>query len=129
NEMARSSRPRRSRPLQFLQPPRRLVESSVGLREAEPHLLAARIRVAIEAAARHDRHADFLDQVTREVAVARKTEARNVRHHVVSAARLEAAESGAFEGPEHPLPPQGVGGAQLLIVTLRQPQRRGPSLL
>src|SRR2546423_893385 len=77
NKWPGSPSPRGPRRFHFLQPPPRLVESRVGLREAEPHLLAAQIRVAVETAARHDRHADFPDQVTRKVNVAWKTEARN----------------------------------------------------
>ena len=85
------------RSLQLLEAASSLVQCGVSLAEAEAHLLAAKGRIAVEAAAGNRSHTDLLDKVSGEAHVIRKSERGDIRHYIVGASRLEAPEAGLFQ--------------------------------
>src|SRR5215472_11318813 len=111
------------RPLQLLQAASGFIQCGVGLAEAETHLLAAEGRIAVETAAGNGSHADVPDKVPGEAHVIRKSESGDIRHHIIGAPRLEAAEANLLQKGYHAVSPREVTRPQTLVVRLRQPQR------
>ena len=82
------------------------LESLFGLAERETQMRAAVSGIAVEARAGNGCDADFFHKIFRESHIVGKTKRGNVRHDVISAARLEAAKPGAGENAEQAIAPR-----------------------
>src|ERR1700732_1142989 len=104
---------------EFSQPPLSLFQGFDFLTEAETNQLSAASGIIEEARPRNSGNADFFDQVPGELHVVWKTEARNVRHHVVGAKRAERAETSTLEHAQDEVAPFLILDCQILIVVVR----------
>src|SRR6266478_1356585 len=95
--------------------------------EREAHLVRAVARVVVEAGTRNGGDADFFDQIFRERDVLRSCgetnrvrigKARNVRHDVIRAARLEHRETGVLQNFQQPRALLRIASRKFVVVTL-----------
>src|SRR5215831_15680146 len=102
--------------MQFLKASRSLVEGFSPLAESEADLLCAIYRMAIEARAGDSGNADFAHEVLCEGDVVRKTEAADVSHHVVCAARHKTLEAGFVQRAEQAVTALAVSLSEIAVV-------------
>jgi len=98
------------------------LKSFLHLAKREAEVRASGSGGLIEARTWNGGDADFLDEIFRERQVVGKAEGGDVRHDVVSAARLEAAEARAREDSEHAVAAREIFARQRFIVTGRKSQ-------
>src|SRR6202046_3287365 len=79
-------------------------------------------RIAIKARARYRRYANFPYQVLREGHIIRETEAGDVGHDVIRAARLETAEAGSGKNSQQAVAPLRVFARERVVIILRKMQ-------
>src|SRR5713101_9325068 len=99
------------------------------LTESKTDLFGAVSRIVVEARSRNNGNAYFFDKVFGERNVVGITEARNVGHDVVGAARFEACKAGLFQNLEHAVAADKIFVGQSYVIAFRQTQRHGPGLL
>src|SRR5215470_13707038 len=78
---------------ELAQPACRLIQRLRLLAERKTHLLRTIPRIAIKTGSRDTRHSDLPNQVFGEGHIIAVAKRGNMRHHVIGAARPEAAES------------------------------------
>src|SRR5207245_10938468 len=81
-----------------------LLEGLVSLREHEPNVPPAVLRIAVERAAGDDGDPEPLDEIHRERPVVREWESREVGHHVVRATGRAAIEARDSEATHEEVP-------------------------
>src|SRR5260370_30414448 len=97
------------------------------LAEGETDLISPVTRIIVKAGTRNGGHADFFDQIFRERDVLRSRgetnrvrigKARNVRHDVIRAARLEHRETGVLQNFQQPRALLRIASRKFVVVTL-----------
>src|SRR5438445_702683 len=83
----------------------------------------------VEARTGHHGDSDPLHNIAGKGYVVGKSKARDIRHDVVSAARRETLEAGAFEDAEHAIALDTISLGEALIVRVRQFERESSSRL
>src|SRR5215469_945559 len=90
------------------------------LAEGKPYLLRAVSGIVVKTGARHSGDADLLNQIFRERNIVVRSECRDIGHHVISAARTEAFESGGGEGRHQTIAPSLISFGKLRVVLGRE---------
>src|SRR5579862_4930314 len=104
----------------LFQSSRRFVQRFGLFAEGKAHLTGAVSRIAIETRSRHASHSNFLHKIFRERNIVVEAKRGDVGHHIISAPRTEAPESGRGQRRDEMIAPHPVSLRQPRVIFRRQ---------